>query len=145
MSVFAQVPMPHNLCLGSRKVRHLCKLTCRGCFKTIIQGRNQQHLKAYLWPHPVACRKSDCGGEIRARTGATHSNKVSIEIQISALVPKKFKGPVTVCKGSGEWFLGSKSVCNTYDSTLCIESVMNTLQLFRKKITAKKTTPMKVK
>jgi hypothetical protein len=102
-------------------------------------------LKADLRPNPIACKQSDCGGEIRAGAGTSYSDSVPIEIQISTLVPKKLKCPVTICKSSGEWFLGSESVGNTYDSTLCLESVMHTLQLFRKKTTAKKSTPMKVK
>jgi hypothetical protein len=61
------------------------------------------------------------------------------------VVPKKLKCSVTVIESSGERIFGRESIGNTNDSTSCIQSVADTLRLFREEISAKETTAMKVK
>jgi hypothetical protein len=63
-------------------------------------------LEAYLGSYAIACKQSDCSGEVRARTGAAYSYKIPVQLEFLAMAPEKLKRSVTVIKTSRERIFG---------------------------------------
>jgi hypothetical protein len=101
-------------------------------------------LKTDPWTPPIASKKGHGCCEIGTRTRSSYSNKVPVQVQLPALIPKIFEHSVTVCERSGEWILGSKSVFNTYDSTPRVKGIMRALQLLGIKVSAEKSPAVKI-